>query len=245
MALTDPAGATGPTDSRDPDDGVVSSPLRAFLSATDLDELLARRQQLGDATLDAADHGEVLTALLEWTDLQAVSNLLMYPQVIPAAQRNAEVQRGLDDVENPYARLAAVVGIGELDLSRITDIERHRFVHTLLDLIANDGTVCAERASFSIVWLMRQPDTPDILETLNHPSPRVRHNVLQGLLELLGTPGLAALLELPGFVARETQQRALEAVDEAGIDLSVPADDQRRPLVLAFVPNYADFQPAD
>ena len=64
--------------------------------------------------------------LHDWTDLQAVSNLLMHPQVIPGEHRNAEVQRGLDDVENPYVRLAAVVGIGELDLSPVTDVERNR-----------------------------------------------------------------------------------------------------------------------
>jgi hypothetical protein len=245
MDLTDPAGSPEPTDVPDTEHLGAPSPMREFLTATDLDELLARRQLLGDAALDPSDEDEVLAVLREWTDLQAVSNLLMYPNVIPGDARNAEVQRGLDDVENPYARLAAVVGIGELDLSQINDIERHRFVHTLLDLIATDGTVCAERASFSIVWLMRQPDTPEVLEALANPSPRVRHNILQGLLELLGSSGLAALLEMPGFVAPDVAERALEAVTEAGIDLSVPADDQRRPLVLAFVPNLEDFQPAD
>ena len=215
MALTDSTGPPDPTDSPDLEAGAAAT-LRAFLAATDLDELLARRQELGDAPLDGADQDRVLAVLHDWTDLQAVSNLLMHPQVIPGEHRNAEVQRGLDDVENPYVRLAAVVGIGELDLSQINDIERNRFVRALLDLIANDGTVCAVRASFSIVWLMRQPDTPEILETLAHPSARVRHNILQGLLELLGSSGLAALLELPGFVAPHVQARAIEAVAEAG-----------------------------
>lgn len=223
----------------------MTSRIEPFLRSTDLDELLAVRQELDDAPLDAQSEAEVRVVLDEWTDLQAVSNLLMHPQLIPPDQRNAEVQRGLDDVENPYVRLAAVVGIGELDLSQITDIERQRFVTTLLDLIASDGTVCAERASFSLVWVMRQPDAPDVLACLAHPSPRVRHNILQGLLEMLGTSGLAALLEMPGLAAPEAQQAGGKAVAEAGIDLSGTVDDQRKPLVMAYVPNLVDFRPAD
>jgi hypothetical protein len=221
-----------------------SAAIREYLHTTDLDELLARHQELGLGPLPPADQALVQAVLDEWTDLQAVSNLLMHPSLIGAATRNAEVQRGLDDVENPYLRLAAVVGIGELDLGQITDIERNRFVHTLLDLISADGTVCAERASFSLVWLMRQPDAPDVLGCLSHPSELVRHNVLQGLLERLGTSGLAALLELPGFIEPEVQDAARAAIAAAGIDLTGPLDDQRRPLVMAYVPNLIEFEPA-
>lgn len=223
----------------------MTGPIQQFLRSTDLDELLEVRQQFLDDELDPAATAEVLAVLDDWTDQQAVSNLLMHPQLIPAEQRNAQVQRGLDDVENPYVRLAAVVGIGELDLSQITDIERQRFVTTLLELIGSDGTVCAERASFSLVWVMRQPDAPEVVECLAHPSARVRHNILQGLLEMLGTSGLAALLEMPGFVAPEVQADARQAVAEAGIDLSGTVDDQRKPLVLAYVPNLVDFRPAE
>lgn len=224
---------------------MVTGPVRQFLRSSDLDELLALSQEVGDVALDPDSEAEIVAVLDEWTDLQAVSNLLMHPRLIPADQRNAQVQRGLDDVENPYVRLAAVVGVGELDLGRITDIERQRFVTALLDLIASDGTVCADRASFSLVWVMRQPDAPEVLTCLAHPSPRVRHNLLQGLLEKLGTSGLAALLEMPGLADPEAQQAARQAVEDAGIDLGGDVGDQRKPLVLAYVPNLVDFRPAD
>jgi hypothetical protein len=224
---------------------VATTRIDPFLHSRDLDELLALRQEFAETPPDPESEAEIRAVLDDWADEQAISNLLMHPQLIPEDQRNADVQRGLDDVENPYVRLAAVIGIGELDLSQITDIERQRFVTTLLDLIASDGTVCADRASFSLVWVMRQPDAPEVLDCLAHPSPRVRHNILQGLLEMLGTSGLGALIDVPGFAAPEAQDAARRAVVEAGLDLSGSVDDQRKPLVMAYVPNLIDFQPAE
>lgn len=235
---------TDSTDSTEPGDAVDVSPIEEYLKTVDLDLLLARRQQIDTDALSEADQQLINGVLDEWTDLQAVSNLLMHPRIIPGEHRNAEVQRGLDDVENPYLRLAAVVGLGDLDLSLVNDNERHRFVHSLVDLIDADGTICAERASFALVWLMRQPDAPDVIACLSHPSERVRHNIVQGLLEMLGPSGLAALLELPGFVSPEVQASARSAIDQLGIDLTAPADELRRPLLLTYLPNYPEFDPA-
>jgi hypothetical protein len=218
--------------------------VREYLATTDLDELLARRQELSFEDLSDDDRRMIDTVLDEWTDVQAVSNLLIHAQLIPDERRNAELQHGLDDVENPYVRLAAVLGLAELDLAAVSDVERQRFVRSLLDLIQTDGIVCAERASFALVWLMRQPDAPEVLACLSHPSMRVRHNLAQGLLAMLGSEGLAALLDLPGFVDTEVQDVARATLAELGIDLAVSADDQRRPFILAYVPNYVQFDPS-
>lgn len=224
-------------------EGVARAGVREFLATTDLDELLARRQELSRDELSEDDQRLIDGVLDERTDVQALSNLLMHAQLIPDSRRNAELHQGLDDFENPYVRLAAVLGLAELDLAMVTDAERQSFVGSLLDLIQTDALVCAERASFALVWLIRQPDAPEALACLSHPSERVRHNIAQGLLALLGSDGLAALLELPGFVEPEVQDAARAALSELGIDLTVPADEQRQPFILAFVPNYEQFDP--
>jgi hypothetical protein len=226
-------------------EGIAGTVLRDYLATTDLDELLARRQALDYEELTDDDERTIGAVLDDWTDVQAVSNLLIHAQLIPSGRRNAEIQHGLDDVENPYIRLAAVLGLAELDAGEVGDHDRQGFVRSLLDLIQSDGLVCAERASFAIVWLMRQPDAPDVLACLGHPSDRVRHNLAQGLLGLLGSDGLAALLDLPGFVEPDVQELAHATLADLGIDLSLPADEQRKPFVLAYVPNYSQFDPAD
>jgi hypothetical protein len=234
-----------PMETTEPTDHVEQSPSSfvRFLGTGDLDELLALRQEIGDEPATGRDARAIATVLDGWTDVQALANLLMHPSLIPAERRHSELMRGLDDVETPYIRIAAVIGVGDLQLGATTDVERHRFVHTLLDLIRSEDNLCADRGSFSLVWLMRQPDAPDVIECLAHPSDRVRHNIVQGLLEQLGSSGLKALLTEPGFVDPQVQAAGLAAVHDAGIDLDVAADDQLRPLILTYVPNLEDYEP--
>jgi hypothetical protein len=222
-------------------DALSVSLLHRFLAAADLDDLAAIREELLGAELDTDDRLEVTAVLHDWDDIQAVANLLMHPQLIPADERAPSVQRGLGDVEHSYLRLAACVGVGELDLAELDDDTRHRLVQTLLDAVATDAGTIAERASFSVIWLLRPTDAPEVVECLTHPSSRVRHNLAQGLLGLLDSSGLGALISEPGFVPAELQARALQQLESDGIDLSTPAEGQRKPLVLAYVPNYVDW----
>ena len=80
-----------------------------------------------------------------------------------------------------------------------------------------------------------------VVQCLLHESPRVRHNLGQGLLGLLDTVGLRALLTQPGFVPVDVQQRAADQLAADGIDLTRSTEQQRRPLVLAYVANFSEW----
>ena len=219
---------------------VTRSAVRRFLEATDLDELASARAAIGDAEVDVDDQLEIEAVVNDWDDTQAVANLLMYPQLLPAADRVSLLRRGLDD-DRTYLRLAATVGLGELDLAEFADETRHELVQSLLDLIVEDSGCVADRASFAVVWLLRPTDAPEVAECLGHPSKTVRHNLTHGLLTVLDTAGLAALLDEPGFVPPAAQQVALQRLAVDGIDLDQPAVEQQRPLILAYLPNLTDW----
>jgi hypothetical protein len=220
-------------------EAVNTSPVQRFLTATDLDELAERRAEIGDG-LTADDLLEIEAVLHDWEDVQAIANLLMYPQLIAAADRVATLRRAFDD-DRSYLQLAATVGLGDVDQSEFSDEVRYEIVQALLDIIASDAGTRADRASFAVAWLIRPVDGPETAECLGHPSKTVRHNLTQGLLRVLDSAGVAALLDEPGFVPPETQRIAREHLTADGIDLSLSAEDNRRPLILAYLPNYSDW----
>ncbi|MHA2069117.1 MAG: hypothetical protein ACXABY_32555, partial [Candidatus Thorarchaeota archaeon] len=79
--------------------------LRAFLFATDLDDLMSARANLSD--MDYEDTEELLRILQKWEDTQAVANILMYPDLMPEGMRLHYILKGLHENRVIYFALAA------------------------------------------------------------------------------------------------------------------------------------------
>jgi hypothetical protein len=223
--------------------------MERFLAASDLDELAAAYDELPeldqasdiDIDIDIDIEAIVGAVLTSWVPSQALANLLMYPQVIAPPWRLSAIERALTDSTNTYLRLAAVVGMQQLDSAELPDQVRHRLTQALLDLIASGVGVVAERASITVMGLLRSTDAPEVVEVLLHPSPLVRQNLTQALLDLTGPAGVIALLDQPGFVEPDVQRAVRAHLDTDGIDLTRPIDELRRPLILSYVPSWAEW----
>lgn len=212
-----------------------------LLTVTDLDELHTVAEALAGTARTGDDEAAVVGVVAAWTDEQALANLLMYPTLIPADFRAAAIERALATGEHSYLCLAAVVGIERLDRAQLTDEVRVRLIQRLLDLIASDDGIVADRASISIGTLLSSGDAPDLVELLLHPSAPVRHNLVHALFGLTGAAGIAALLDGAGFVQPETRTEVRAQLATDGVDLDNPSEEQLPPRVLSYVPNYTDW----
>lgn len=217
--------------------------MRRFLTITDLDDLAAAHRELADAGGITPDAEAVVVGVLAgWTDRQALANLLMYPLLIPPDFRLAAIERALGEAGPGYLCLAAVVGVERLDVTQVPDDARYRLTRRLLDLIASDAGLLADRASISIRTLLSSGDAPELVELLLHPSVAVRQNLAQALFELTGAAGVTALLDQPGFVPPKVRIKARAQLVADGVDLDDGSDKQRFPLVLSYLPSLADWQ---
>ena len=225
----------------EPDDAVPAvTALRRFLTTDELEELARARAELDPEQFVLDDRLEIEAVLHDWDDLQAIANLLMYPELIAPDERIAQVRRALVD-EHPYVQLAGTTAIIEIDRAEFGEDARYDLVQRLLAVIdAHDG-VLADRASYSIVALMHPTDGPEVVERIDHPSATVRRNLVQGLLGLVGPSGIKSLVEEPGFVEPAAQAAIRDRLRLDGVDLNRPADDLRLPLILVYLPGFAEW----
>lgn len=221
-------------------DGVGVSPLRAFLVAEDLEELAGIAAAMDIADLDVADLLAVELVLQDWDDLQALSNLLMYPELMSREERITLLRKGLDD-ERTYLQLAAMVGLMEQDATRVPDDARSEIVRRLTDLVASDDGIVADRSSFVLGKYLRQVDCSDAVELLDHRSPTVRRNIVQGILHAAGPATLASLLDEPGFVSAERQDAARRQLAADGVTLTGSAKDVAQPMILTYLPSLREW----
>lgn len=160
-----------------------SAPLVRFLATEDLDDLLEARDDLGALSDD--DLQVVRAVLAAWRDEQAVSNLLIHPELIPRDLRIATLTRGMNQREQVYYILAAVVGVGSLEGAELSAAEREALRDSLLELIGLDESedaIIAKRASVSLPVVLTAPDAPSVCQLLDHRAETVRHNLLAWLL---------------------------------------------------------------
>ncbi len=186
------------------------------------------------------DRLEIEAVLHDWDDVQAIANLLMYPELIVADERLAHVRRALVDVHS-YLQLAATVAVMVVERAEIGEDARFDLLQRLLALVAADRGVLADRASYSAIGLLTPTDGPEVVERLDHPSATVRRNLFQGMLGLVGPSGIRSLVEEPGFVEPDVQAAVRVRLREDGIDLARPADDLRLPLILAYLPALSEW----
>lgn len=208
-----------------------------FLAAADLDQAQQIRDALGE---DAGDGADLAARTIgAWADRQAVANLLMYPGLIPADARVPALIRALRGPDS-YLRLAAAVGVGDLD--DVSPTDRHALLEAALDMISDDPGLPAIRAAASIAQLARFADAADLVVLLRHPDPAVRHNLTVALIHMLGDASLADLLADRDEVAAQDAADAVRILRQDGIDIHRPASELRLLPTLPYLPNLDEWQ---
>jgi hypothetical protein len=175
-----------------------------FLSASDLNELAEQFQSLDPS---AAYDPQVRQVLDAWSDVQALANLLMYPETIPDDEQVEALLQGLRD-SNSYLRLAAAVGVGQLDPELIIDEDRDALAPALLAVIGQGAGVIASRAAASLARVGRVEDLDEAQRLIARTEGSTRHNLEWSIAMVRGEqPAALALLEyLPNLVDWQSPQ---------------------------------------
>lgn len=215
----------------------VSPHFARFLATEDLDDLLDARSDLGPVTPD--DEQVARTIMREWRNEQAVSNLLMHPGFIPDDIRMRSLIRGLDEREEAYYILAAVVGVQSI---RVSGEERLALRDRLLNIVEIDSSIIAKRATVSLENILTPDDGPLVARLLEHPDDCVRHNLLSWLVTTFDPERSRAVYEL-------IRASGISEEAQADIELQIADYVQKRrtrsfnPLdssLLGYIPNLSE-----
>jgi len=199
----------------------MQAELSAFLAAEDLDELLAARLQI--TSIDRAESAALSAIVQGWVDRQAVANLLMYPDVIPAPDRLPALLKALNDEETEYFVLAAVVGLQSLGEQDLPEGAGEAIATRLLELLHHPSPTIASRASVTLARYAPRVDVEDLLEALEDTDAdeTVRHNLLVMALSEVSPGNLRGLVQAKiaeGSLAPEVGDYVDEKLAEAGVD---------------------------
>jgi hypothetical protein len=118
------------------------SDLARFLQATDLDALATYHTAL--EPLDAIEQEVVIACIVQGINMQAIANLLLYPDVLPDAIRWSTLQRYLNSQRYyPYLTLAAVVGCYHTSPDTLSEAEQAQIAAQLLTLLQESKPLIA------------------------------------------------------------------------------------------------------
>lgn len=184
---------------------------------------------------DSAAQTRLQSVISVWSDRQAVANLLMYADLIPADLRVGALIRGLTSRSDGYLQLAAAVGVGSV--GSLCAEDRTALSDALLDLVAVDTGPAAVRAAAEISALLDPARAPLLVALLRHPDPTVRHNLTVALTRALGDRSLADLLGDSLVVSAEDAVAATQILTDDGIDINRPASSIRMLVGLPYLPN--------
>jgi hypothetical protein len=226
--------------------------LDAFVAAGELDHLATLRDEI--TTIDRQEAAELSGILHAWSDPQAIANLLLYPELIPAADRLPSLLRGLAADAHDYVALAATVGVQRIDEDEIPSELRGQISAQLVRLIEQGAGPIPSRAALSMASFAHDVDAGILLHLLDSPDPAVRHNLLLALLGSLGYDQVLAQADAEvgaGRLSAATAQALRASLLEAGLDpANGPVDDElvlESPLglpLLSYIPNYPDWSKA-
>ncbi len=217
----------------------LSQELERFLAAQDLDELLAARNEITEITrADAGVLAEIVTA---GTDEQAMANFLMYPEVIPAHLRTVTVLAALQRPPTDYRLLAAVVGLGRLELD-VAD--QKRSAERLLELSARTDTVVSALAARGFGYVAGAYDVQLAVERLGDLRPTERHNVLAALVNQFGTGPIYNALEIASALSLMSPDDADSIREQVEKGERTPYSNLRIPL-LTYIPDLAEWHPQE
>ena len=216
--------------------------LEDFLKAADLDDLLKIRQRL--APPGPTEIHYIADVLCEWTDGQAISNLLFYPDLIPEPVRISSIDRALKAIDQPYFILAAVVGLQSIDPESILPETRQRWVSTLLKIVRSDAGVISSRASVTVWSWLRDGEAQEFIRSYPVPDETASKNIIAFVLSKFGELALseyrARLRESGvGYLKRRHFVRRFEEYQQKRNEPG--AAFMALPL-LSYIPNYGNVQ---
>jgi hypothetical protein len=174
----------------------VKEDIKIFLGTCDLDDLLEIRSNISE--LDREDEAEMIRILKEWKNIQAISNLLMYPNLIPKSERIGYVLKALQENNYKYLVLSSVVGINELDIESLSPILSKEIINQIIVIAKTEMGIIAERASIflaSRLWHFGDSYKSQIVQLLDHSSDVVKHNILVALIPLVGLKNIRHFLK--------------------------------------------------
>ena len=209
----------------------------AFLAEPELDNLATRHIA---ADLDTAQDARVRAVLVSGTPRQARFNLLMHPQLIPTDVRLAALRAAVRQSDDPYMRIAAIVGLQDEAL-RVPETEWPAVRDELLDATRDPRGVIRNRATVTLTGRLQADDVPAVVA-------RIREGGLEGseLDNLVATfvklgADDAVLEVLPIVLEHGAQVEAtrawLEAWQAAGQRPAEPAPPWFGMPALGYIPN--------
>lgn len=193
-----------------------SPALQAVLAAVDLDVLADRVESLGAP--DDTDASVVRHVVAQWSDQQALANLLLHPAVLPHDVRVPALLRGL--MTGGYLTLAAAVGAGRLPARAVDARQRVQLVQALLDTVVTTVGTTARRAATALRPLVSAADADELVELLGHPDPVVRADLEQALVSRLSPAELREALDSAAPAVAAVARRHLA---QDGVDLDSPS----------------------
>jgi len=226
--------------------------IKTFLETRDLDDLLESRANISE--LDREDEAEILKILKEWTNIQTIANLLMYPNLIPESERINYVLKALQEANHKYLILASVVGINELDIESLTPILSTEIINQIIVIAKIEMDIIAERASIFLatrLWHFGDSYKSQIVQLLDHSSDVVKHNILVALIPLVGLKNIRPFLKRSvghGLLTEAGQLFAEQKISRiSGFSKDNIVDMKQLNLgilsipLLAYIPNLDDF----
>ncbi|MBP0009359.1 hypothetical protein [Roseofilum sp. Belize Diploria] len=162
----------------------ISTVLHSFLSAENRSTAVDARIALGDP--DPDDRAAIASIMNRWDDSKAVANLLFHPELLATEDRVKSLVRGLEQEEDAYLRLAAIVGVQDIDCQNLESADRTKLKTLLMSEIQEGSQVLAARASVSVLELLQPEDVEQLLDQLNKPDDLLRHNALVALVKVFG-----------------------------------------------------------
>lgn len=220
----------------------MSSELEEFLAAEDLDDMLSTRGKI--SALDGEDDAAVRAVLEQWSNPQAVANLLFHPTLIPEDIRLTTLFQGLSERRVIYYVLAAVVGFQGVDPTWLAAPDRERVVTDLLAIIRDTTDILAQRASVSFREYAGQADAPRVFALMGHPDKTVRHNLRAWLFRTFQTAGVERFTAASrqSGIGEDVQR---QVVGEFAEFLANPPQAFKSPLfaLYGYIPNLRDIEP--
>jgi hypothetical protein len=174
----------------------MENTLKTFLEINDLDLLWEARANI--SLIDSQDEAEIINILDEGKNLQAVANLLMYPELIPERKRFDYIIAGLQNTNFPYVVLVSIVGLQGLSIETLSVETKTWIIKHIISLIRENTGIIAERASVLIadsLWQLDEISASQIIDLLDHTNEVVRHNTLVALIPLVGLENIRAFID--------------------------------------------------
>jgi hypothetical protein len=213
----------------------MEASLESFLQATDLDDLLVAHHQL--TRINREDAAVLHEIIISGTDRQAIANMLMYPEVIPAPNRNEALLRALHSDPSDYQLLAAVVGVQRLgDTTGVPPEINHEVTECLLGALASVRPT-GMRASVALMPLLDDIGIESLLEILPRVDEAVRHNVLVMAVNRFGDGAVSRAVKWLNESSRLDNETAHSCLSE----ISRLEEGINRRVALAYIPNLVDW----